>query len=101
MKGAVGIMRKADLVAAVANKARMAHKDTDTVIAAMLEVIIDTVAAGDKVTLTGFGSFEKRERAARQGRNPQTGATIQIPATSAPAFSPGKGFKDAVSGNIH
>lgn len=91
-------MRKADLVAAVAAKTNMTQTAVEKVITAALDTIMDTVAAGDKVTFTGFGSFEKRDRAARQGRNPQTGAVIEIPATSAPAFSAGKAFKDAVSG---
>jgi DNA-binding protein HU-beta len=58
---------------------------------------MEAVAAGDKVTLVGFGSFEARERAAREGRNPQTGKTLQIPATTVPGFSAGKQFKDLVA----
>ncbi len=92
-------MRKADFVAAVAAKTNMSQTAVDKVITEALNTIMDAVAAGDKVTFTGFGSFEKRDRAARQGRNPQTGEVIQIPASSAPAFSPGKAFKDAVNGS--
>ncbi len=91
-------MRKSDLVAAVAAKTNMTQTAVDSIITAALDVIIDAVAAGDKVTFTGFGSFEKRHRAARQGRNPQTGEPINIPATSTPAFSPLKKFKDACAG---
>ena len=91
-------MRKADLVAAVAAKTQMTQTTVEKMMTECLATIMDTVAAGDKVTLTGFGSFEKRDRAARQGRNPQTGKVIQIGATCAPAFSAGKAFKDAVSG---
>ncbi len=92
-------MRKADFVAAVAAKTNMSQTSVEKVVTASLSTIMDAVAAGDKVTFTGFGSFEKRDRAARQGRNPQTGAVIQIPASSAPAFTPGKAFKDAVNGS--
>ncbi len=92
-------MRKADFVANVANKTNMSQTSVEKVITEALKTIMDAVAAGDKVTFTGFGSFEKRDRAARQGRNPQTGEVIQIPASSVPAFSPGKAFKDAVNGS--
>ena len=91
-------MRKADLVAAVAAKTKMTQTAVDSVISVALDTIVDAVAAGDKVTLTGFGSFEKRTRAARQGRNPQTGQVIEIPAGNAPAFTAGKAFKDSVGG---
>ncbi len=91
-------MRKADLVAAVAAKTKMTQSAVDSVLTAALDTIMDSVAAGDKVTFTGFGSFEKRTRAARQGRNPQTGEVIEIAASNAPAFTPGKAFKDACGG---
>jgi DNA-binding protein HU-beta len=67
------------------------------VVGAIVDVITETVASGDKVTLVGFGTFEARERQAREGRNPSTGAAIQIPATTVPAFSAGKGFKEVVA----
>jgi DNA-binding protein HU-beta len=90
-------MNKTDLVAAVAEKAQLSKKDTDACLSALVDVIGSTLAGGDKVQWTGFGSFELRQRAARKGVNPATGAQIDIPASSAPAFKPGKAFKDAVS----
>ncbi|MEO0869611.1 MAG: HU family DNA-binding protein [Cyanobacteria bacterium J06642_11] len=68
----------------------------DNIVSATIETVIDTVADGEKVTLIGFGSFEPRNRKARDGRNPKTGEVIKIPATTIPAFSAGKGFKDRV-----
>jgi DNA-binding protein HU-beta len=64
----------------------------------LVEAIMEAVVAGEKVTLVGFGSFERRERSAREGRNPQTGETLQIAATKVPAFSAGKLFKERVAG---
>jgi len=90
-------MNKTDLVATVAEKAQLSKKDTDACLSALVDVISSTLAGGDKVQWTGFGSFELRQRAARKGVNPATGAQIDIPASSAPAFKPGKAFKDAVS----
>ena len=89
-------MNKEELVKEVAKKANVSQKAAADVIAATVETIQKTVAKGKKVTLVGFGSFEARKRAARQGRNPQTGATIKIAAKTVPAFSAGKKFKDAV-----
>jgi DNA-binding protein HU-beta len=91
-------MNKGELVDAIATKSEMTKKDADTIFSAAIDIIMEAVAAGDKVTLVGFGSFEPRARAAREGRNPQTGKTLQIPATTVPAFSAGKQFKDMVSG---
>jgi DNA-binding protein HU-beta len=93
----IQIMNRGELVDAIAAKAEVTKKDADTLIGAVLDTIMEAVAAGDKVTLVGFGSFEARERAAREGRNPQTGETLQIPATTVPAFSAGKQFKDLVA----
>jgi DNA-binding protein HU-beta len=90
-------MNKTELVAAVAEKAQLSKKDTDACLSALVDVISGTLAGGDKVQWTGFGSFELRQRAARKGINPATGAQIDIPASTAPAFKPGKAFKDAVS----
>jgi DNA-binding protein HU-beta len=90
-------MNKGELVDAVAAKANVPKKQAEAIITACCEVMMEAVASGDKVTLVGFGSFEPRERAAREGRNPQTGKTIQIPATKVPAFSAGKQFKELVS----
>ena len=89
-------MNKEELVKEVAKKAKVSQKEAADVIAATIDTIQTAVAKGKKVTLVGFGSFEARKRAARQGRNPQTGATIKIAAKTVPAFSAGKKFKDAV-----
>jgi DNA-binding protein HU-beta len=90
-------MNKAELVDAVAQKTEVSKKDADTVVTAIVDTIMAAVAGGDKVSLVGFGSFEPRARKARDGRNPQTGKTIKIPATTVPAFSAGKGFKEKVA----
>lgn len=89
-------MNKGELVDAVAAKAQVTKKEADAVLTATIEAIMEAVASGDKVTLVGFGSFEPRQRAAREGRNPQTGKTIKIAATTVPAFSAGKQFKEMV-----
>jgi DNA-binding protein HU-beta len=89
-------MNKAELVDAIAAKAEVTKKEADTMVSALLEVVMDAVASGDKVTLVGFGTFEPRDRQAREGRNPSTGAAIKIPASTVPAFSPGKQFKEQV-----
>ncbi len=91
-------MNKAELIDVVAEKAEVSKKDADAVVTAAIESIMESVANGDKVSLIGFGSFEPRDRKARDGRNPQTGETIKIPATTVPAFSAGKGFKQLVAG---
>ena len=90
-------MNKADLVNSIADKAGVTKKQADTILTAALDIIIDTVSDGDKVTLVGFGSFEPRHRQARNGRNPQTGKALKIPATTVPAFSAGKFFKEQVA----
>ena len=90
-------MNKGELVDAVAEKANVTKKQVDAVLSAALETIVDAVAEGDKVTLVGFGSFESRDRKAREGRNPKTGDKMEIPATRVPAFSAGKQFKEKVA----
>ncbi|MEA5452281.1 HU family DNA-binding protein [Leptolyngbya sp. CCNP1308] len=95
-------MNKAELVDKVAEKAStgdksMTKKDVDSVITATIDAIMEAVATGEKVTLVGFGSFERRERKEREGRNPKTGDTMVIPATKVPAFSAGKLFKEKVA----
>lgn len=90
-------MNKVELVAAVAEKAELSKKDAEKAVAAVLAAIEEAVAAGDKVQLVGFGTFEVRERAARTGRNPQTGAEIKIAASKQPVFKAGKAFKDTVA----
>lgn len=93
-------MNKGELVDAVAERAKESNvtkKQVDAVLTEVLDVIVEAVANGDKVTLVGFGSFESRERKAREGRNPKTGEKMNIPATKVPAFSPGKSFKEKVA----
>lgn len=90
-------MNKAELIDAVADSADLSKAAAARAVDAMLDTVADALKKGDQVTLVGFGTFEVRERAARQGRNPQTGATIQIAASKAPAFKAGKALKDAVN----
>jgi len=90
-------MNKGELIDAIAFKTNVSKKDAESVLTATLETILEAVAAGDKVSLIGFGSFEPRERQAREGRNPQTGKTMKIPATKVPAFAAGKQFKEEVA----
>lgn len=90
-------MNKGELINAIAEKANCTKKDAIAVLDAAIETITEAVATGDKVTLVGFGSFESRERQAREGRNPQTGKPLQIPATKMPCFNAGKAFKEKVA----
>ncbi|MEM1308779.1 MAG: HU family DNA-binding protein [Cyanobacteria bacterium P01_D01_bin.71] len=90
-------MNKGELVDKVAEKSGVTKKQADSVLTAAIEAIMETVSGGDKVTLVGFGSFERRDRKEREGRNPKTGETMVIPATKVPAFSAGKQFKEMVS----
>ncbi len=90
-------MTKTELINLVAEKAALSKKDADKAVAAVIEAIADSLAKGEKVQLVGFGTFEVRDRAAREGKNPATGAKIQIPATKVPAFKAGKALKDAVA----
>jgi len=89
-------LNKTDLISAVAGQAGITKKDAEKVINAFFTTVADALKAGDKVQLIGFGTFEVRSRQARKGRNPQTGAEINIPAAKVPAFKPGKALKDAV-----
>ncbi len=89
-------MNKEELVKEVSQQAKLSQKQTTEVIAALLDTIEKTVSKGKKVTLVGFGTFESRKRAARTGRNPQTGKEIKIAAKTVPAFSAGKKFKELV-----
>ncbi len=89
-------MNKEELVKAVAQNAKLSQKETSEVIGAIIETVQKTVSKGKKVTLVGFGTFEARKRAARTGRNPQTGKEIKIAAKTVPAFSAGKKFKELV-----
>ncbi len=89
-------MNKTELINAVAEKSNLSKKDATSAVDAVFEAITDSLQNGDKVQLIGFGNFEVRERAARKGRNPQTGEEIEIAASKIPAFKPGKALKDAV-----
>jgi DNA-binding protein HU-beta len=91
-------MNKGELVAKVAEDLGISQKQVDEVVTALLEEVKGQVARGEKVTLTGFGTYSKKDRKGRTGRNPRTGEEIQIPASSVPAFSAGKQFKDFVKG---
>ena len=87
---------KQDLIAEVAAKTGFTKKDSEKAVNAFGEVVTEFLAKGEKVQLIGFGTFETRERAAREGRNPKTGEAIKIAATVVPAFKAGKALKDAV-----
>ena len=90
-------MTKTELIKAVADKANFTQKDVKEVLEIALETIKEDVANGNKVSLIGFGNFEVTERAAREGRNPQTGETMHIAASKSPKFKPGKAFKELVN----
>jgi len=90
-------MNKADFVASLAEKAELSKADAGRALDAMVETIGKALKKGDTVTLVGFGTFSVRKRAARKGRNPQTGAEIKIKASKSPAFKAGKALKDAIN----
>lgn len=90
-------MTKAEFITAVAAKSGMTKKDTEAAISAVIDTITDTLAKGEKIQLVGFGTFEVRERAAREGINPQTKKKIKIKATKVPAFKAGSALKEAVA----
>ncbi len=90
-------MNKADLVAAIAEKAELTKKDSEKALKAVIDTITDELIKGEKVQLVGFGTFEVAARPARTGRNPQTKKEISIPASKAPKFKAGKALKDAVN----
>ncbi|MDC0706216.1 MULTISPECIES: HU family DNA-binding protein [Priestia] len=89
-------MNKTELVDAVATQAELSKQDAKKSVEALFETISNTLAKEEKIQLIGFGTFEVRERAARTGRNPQTGEEMTIPASKVPAFKPGKELKAAV-----
>jgi DNA-binding protein HU-beta len=89
-------MNKTELINAVAETSGLSKKDATKAVDAVFDSITEALRKGDKVQLIGFGNFEVRERAARKGRNPQTGEEMEIPASKVPAFKPGKALKDAV-----
>ena len=90
-------MNKTELVAAVAEQAGLSRKDAEAAVKAFTDVVADALKNGDKIQLVGFGTFEVSERAAREGRNPQTGKTMTIAACKAPKFKAGKALKDAIN----
>ena len=90
-------MNKTQLIEAIADKSGLKKKEAEAALNAMTEAITEALKAGDKVQIVGFGTFEVKERAAREGRNPRTGETIKIAASKSPAFSAGKGLKDAIN----
>lgn len=89
-------MNKSELIGLVSEKTEMAKKDVEKVVNKVIDSIVDAVAKDEKVQLVGFGTFEKRHRAARKGRNPATNEEITIPALNVPVFKAGKAFKDRV-----
>ena len=90
-------MKKTELIAAIAEQSGLSKKDAEKALSATLDTIVKAVADGDKIQLTGFGTFEQRQRNARTGVDPRTGNSIEIPASKVPAFKAGKAFKDAVN----
>ncbi|MBR5108912.1 MAG: HU family DNA-binding protein [Clostridia bacterium] len=89
-------MNKRELIETVSSNAQITKKEADAVVNATLDAIIDGLAKEGKVIIPGFGSFEVRNKTAREGRNPRTGEKVKIAAKRAPAFKPGKAMKDAV-----
>ena len=90
-------MNKTQLIDVVATKTGLTKKAAEAAVNAVNDAITEALKAGDKVQIIGFGTYEVKERAAREGRNPKTGETIKIAASKSPAFSAGKAFKDAVN----
>lgn len=90
-------MNKAELVKAMSDETNLTQKDVEKVLNSFVNVVSDALANKDKVQLVGFGTFETRERAARKGKNPQTGEELNIPACIAPAFKAGKALKETVN----
>lgn len=91
-------MNKTELVAAIADKTELSKKEAEKALKAFTDVIAEELAKGEKIQLVGFGTFEVSERAAREGRNPMTGETIQIAASKTPKFKAGKALKDQING---
>ena len=90
-------MNRTELVAAMAEKTQLSKKDAEAALKAFVDVVSEEMKKGEKVQLVGFGTFEVSERAAREGRNPQTGETMTIAASKTPKFKAGKALKDAVN----
>ena len=90
-------MNKTELVASIAEKTQLSKKDSEMALKAFIDVVSEELKKGEKIQLVGFGTFEVSDRAARTGKNPQTGEAIEIPASKAPKFKAGKALKDAVN----
>ncbi len=90
-------MNKAELIAAMAEKAELSKKDSEKALKAFVDVVTEELVKGEKIQLVGFGTFEVSERPAREGRNPQTGETMEIKASKAPKFKAGKALKDIIN----
>ena len=90
-------MNKTQFIDAIVEKSGLKKKEAEAALNAMTDVIAEALKAGDKIQLVGFGTFEVKERAAREGRNPKTGETIKIAASKHPAFTDGKALKDSVN----
>lgn len=90
-------MNKTELIAAIASKTELSKKDAEKALKAFTDVVTEELKKGEKIQLVGFGTFEVSERAAREGRNPQTGETMQIKASKSPKFTAGKALKDALN----
>ena len=90
-------MNKTEFIAAIAEEAGLSKTDAAKAVKAFTDVVVEEMKKGEKIQLVGFGTFEVSERAAREGRNPQTGATMKIEACKVPKFKPGKALKDAVN----
>ena len=90
-------MNRTELVAAMAEKTQLSKKDADAALKAFIDVVAEELKKGEKIQLVGFGTFEVSERAAREGRNPQTGETMTISASKSPKFKAGKALKDLVN----
>ncbi len=90
-------MNKAELVAAIAEKTELSKKDSEKALKAFIDVVTEELTKGEKIQLVGFGTFEVAQRAAREGRNPQTGKSMTIAASKAPKFKAGKALKDVIN----
>ena len=90
-------MNKTELISAIAEKAELSKKDADKALKAFTDIVAEELKKGEKIQLVGFGTFEVSERAAREGRNPQTGEAMKIAASKAPKFKAGKALKDAIN----
>ncbi len=90
-------MNKTELITAIAEKTELSKKDAEKAVKAFTDVVVEELKKGEKIQLVGFGTFEVSERAARTGRNPQTGAEMNIPASKSPKFKAGKAFKDVLN----